>query len=270
MEHFSEIAKFTLMLELPWYEYRFYISLLVGTLITLLVPSSNKLVYLVLFNIFAIVTYFAIDFMASQKINQDKLTELINRCQSENNVKKEHFLNKLKNLTFENPTNKPGHVLDEKEDNYFNERGSVSLETTEHAKRCNVNLASSPKRPKDTHIEKFANPYPTYPQQSPYDPQIAGDFIDNVSINSFKNDPAAFESTYQMIQTPPIPTPPPQVGPEGCLLGKDNCNPICSGNNKNECQLQTSIPGPQWQPQKASSVQNRLNNGDFVPNYCPL
>lgn len=270
MEHCSQIAKYTLMLELPWYEYRFYIALVIGSLFSAFMPSRSKVIYVIIFNVFAIATYFGIDFMASKKIDQDKLTDLIDRCQSENNIKKEHFINKLNDLTFENPTEKALNVLNEKEDKYFDERGAVSLETVAHKKSCKKNLESSPPSPKDTHIEKFANPYTTYPPQPPSDPKIAGDFRDNVSMHSFKNDPAAFESTYQMIQTPPLPTPPSQVSKKDCLLGKSKCNPICSGNNRNPCHLQTSVPGPQWQPQNASSVQNRLNNGDFVPNYCPL
>lgn len=270
MEHCSQIAKYTLMLELPWYEYRFYIALAIGTIFSAFMPSGNKLIYVIIFNLFAIGAYFGIDFMASKKIDQDKLTDLIDRCQSEKNIKKEHFISKLNDLTFEDPTKNVVNVLNKDEKNYFNERGAVSLETTEHKKPCKKNLGSHVPPPEDTHIEKFANPYPTFPPQPPSDPKIAGDFRDNVSMNSFKNDPAAFESTYQMIQTPPLPTPPSQVDKTDCLLGKDKCNPICSGNNENPCHLQTSVPGPQWQPQNASSVQNRLNKGEFVPNYCPL
>ena len=261
MEHCSEIAKYTLMLELPWYEYRFYISLLAGSLLCSLMPTSSKVIYVIVFNVFSILAYFGIDYMASKKIDQDKLTELINRCQSENNIKKEHFLNKLKDMTFENPDKKAMRVLDSNEEKYFDERGEISLDSV---KQSGNQLNDRKLTEKIQQIEKFGNPYP------PPEPQIAGDFKDNVSMNSFKNNPAAFESTYEMIQTPPLPTPPSQVSPEDCLLGKDKCSPICSGNNDNSCNLQTPVPGPQWQPQHASSVQTRLNNGDFVPNYCPL
>lgn len=265
MEHCSEISKFTLMTELPWYKYKFYLCLLVGTFITLIVPSNHKIVYLVLFNVIAIISDFVIDYLASEYIDKNRLTELINRCQVENNVKKEHFLSKLKDLSFEDANQSPKNVLTKEEKDYFNERGSVSIGTIKNMKDCNKNLNDKPEDAKDTHIEKFGNPV-----NESKDPKIAGDFRDNVSMNSFKNELAAFESTYEMIQTPPIPTPPPQVNKDGCLMGKDNCNPICSGNNENSCNLQTSIPGPQWQPQKANAVQNRLNNGEFVPNYCPL
>lgn len=251
MEHCSQIAKYTLMLEFPWYEYRFFISLLIGSLLCSLMPNRSKVIYVISFNLFAIISYFGIDYMASLKIDQDKLTELVDRCQTENNIKKENFMNKLKDLTFEDPNKSPNDVLNDSEEDDFNKRGSISLESVKTNK---TDILDDRKN-----IEKFEN-----------NVQIAGDFKDNVSINSFKNNLAAFESTYQPIQTPPLPTPPAQVNPQDCLLGKDNCSPICSGNNDNPCNLQTSVPGPQWQPQSASSVQNRLNNGQFVPNFCPL
>lgn len=54
----------------------------------------------------------------------------------------------------------------------------------------------------------------------------------------------------------------------GCLLGSDSCSPLCSGNNSNPCDLYTPIPGPQWQPQSASTVQERLVTGNYVPSLC--
>jgi hypothetical protein len=265
MEHCSEIAKYTLMLELPWYEYRFYISLFIGSLICSFMPTRSKVIYVIAFNVFAILAYFGIDFLASKKIDHDQLTELIDRCQSENNIKREHFLNKLKDLAFEDPNKKSVDVLDSEEEKYFDERAAISLESVKH-KESQLNDRKFTKETQK--VEKFANPY--LPQDTPSNIKMAGDFKDNVSMNSFKNLPAAFESTYQMIQTPPLPTPPAQVESKDCLLGKDNCSPICSGNNENPCNSQTSVPGPQWQPQHASSVQNRLNKGEFVPNHCPL
>lgn len=241
MEHCSEIAKYTLMLELPWYEYRFYISLLVGSLICSLIPNRSKVIYVIMFNLFAVITYFLIDYIASQKIDKDKLTDLVDRCQTENNIKKENFMNKLNELTFENPKEEPSKVLNKDEENNFNERGSLSLDTSKNT------------------IEKFEN-----------EVKVAGDYKDNISTNSFKNDLAVFESTYQTINTPEFPNPAKQVESTDCLLSENKCMSICSGNNNNPCNLPNSIPGPRWQPQSASSVQNRLNNGAFVPGYCPV
>ena len=54
-----------------------------------------------------------------------------------------------------------------------------------------------------------------------------------------------------------------------CLLGDDRCGALCSGYTTNPCNLVAPIPGPQWQPQSASTVQNRIVRGDFVPSRCP-
>ena len=53
-----------------------------------------------------------------------------------------------------------------------------------------------------------------------------------------------------------------------CLLGC-GCGTLCSGSGKNPCNLVAPIPGPQWQPQSASTVQERLFKGDYTPSFCP-
>lgn len=53
-----------------------------------------------------------------------------------------------------------------------------------------------------------------------------------------------------------------------CLLGNNNCSPLCSGYNNNNCNIKADIPGPLWQVQNAESVQNRLIKGNYVPGSC--
>jgi hypothetical protein len=55
---------------------------------------------------------------------------------------------------------------------------------------------------------------------------------------------------------------------ETCLMG-DACGALCSGTGINSCGVVAPVPGPQWQPQTAAVVQNRLNNGVYVPAKCP-
>lgn len=54
----------------------------------------------------------------------------------------------------------------------------------------------------------------------------------------------------------------------GCLFKGSNGN-LCSGID-NPKDLFAPIPGPQWMPQSAESVQNRLKNQDYTPSTCPL
>ena len=52
-------------------------------------------------------------------------------------------------------------------------------------------------------------------------------------------------------------------------MGDDRSGALCSGYTSNPLNLVAPIPGPQWQPQSASSVQNRIVSGNFVPSRCP-
>jgi len=53
-----------------------------------------------------------------------------------------------------------------------------------------------------------------------------------------------------------------------CLLNS-SCDALCSGE-KNPCNLVAPIPGPQWQPQSAAAVQERLAKKDYTKAYCNL
>jgi len=49
-----------------------------------------------------------------------------------------------------------------------------------------------------------------------------------------------------------------------------NCLSLCSGSGAetNPCNLVTAIPGPQWLPETAATVQNRLVNNDYSAAKC--
>jgi hypothetical protein len=50
-------------------------------------------------------------------------------------------------------------------------------------------------------------------------------------------------------------------------IQNSNCCSICSGSS-NSCNLIAPIPGPQWLPESAETVQNRLKNNDYTKNKC--
>lgn len=62
--------------------------------------------------------------------------------------------------------------------------------------------------------------------------------------------------------------PATNIPSEDCLLG-NGCGVLCSGTGVNNCNVVAPVPGPQWQPQSAKTVQRRLNNGQYVPRVCP-
>jgi phosphate/sulfate permease len=51
-----------------------------------------------------------------------------------------------------------------------------------------------------------------------------------------------------------------------CIQDSNCCN-ICSGSS-NSCNLIAPIPGPQWLPESAETVQNRLKNNDYTKGHC--
>ena len=61
---------------------------------------------------------------------------------------------------------------------------------------------------------------------------------------------------------------PTNIQTDKCLLG-NGCGTLCSGTGVNNCGVVAPVPGPQWQPQSARTVQNRLNTGQYVPSLCP-
>lgn len=52
-------------------------------------------------------------------------------------------------------------------------------------------------------------------------------------------------------------------------IQSSNCCSLCSNTN-NPCDLIAPIPGPQWIPQSAKSVQDRLVNNDYTASKCNL
>jgi hypothetical protein len=54
-----------------------------------------------------------------------------------------------------------------------------------------------------------------------------------------------------------------------CIENSNSCN-LCSGSGKNPYNIISPIPGPQWMPQNAESVQNRLVNNNYTQSSCKI
>ena len=60
-----------------------------------------------------------------------------------------------------------------------------------------------------------------------------------------------------------------------CFVGAEHeaqCSPVCSGSPiPSACQnVYYAIPGPQWQPPSASSMQKQMHEGKWTPSTCPI
>jgi hypothetical protein len=58
---------------------------------------------------------------------------------------------------------------------------------------------------------------------------------------------------------------------DAMCIQPSNCCSLCSGSsNSNPCDLIAPIPGPQWIPQSAQTVQNRLKNNQYTESVCSI
>jgi len=53
-------------------------------------------------------------------------------------------------------------------------------------------------------------------------------------------------------------------------IQNSNCCSLCSGSNDNPCNIIAPIPGPQWLPSNAETVQNNLKNNIYTPSKCVI
>lgn len=54
---------------------------------------------------------------------------------------------------------------------------------------------------------------------------------------------------------------------EMCIQNS-NCCGLCSGSGSNPCNLIAPIPGPQWLPQSAKTVQERMAKNEYTAPVC--
>lgn len=58
-----------------------------------------------------------------------------------------------------------------------------------------------------------------------------------------------------------------------CMSTNSTCGTMCSGDAAQNSQCTGTnlpVPGPQWQPQRASVVQSRLMAGNYTATNCPI
>lgn len=78
-----------------------------------------------------------------------------------------------------------------------------------------------------------------------------------------------YNVTFPISEIPNIFPSPLESKPTGdkCLQNS-NCCSLCSGSDSNPCNIIAPIPGPQWIPQSAKAVQERLVKNDYTKAVC--
>mgnify|MGYP000713459549 CR=1 FL=1 len=258
MNNCSQVAHNILMNEHIWYRYRFIIAIIIGFFIGIMFHSPSVLGSSCIVSMLSsIVVYYGIEYYAKQSIDNNDIKDLLEKCQSMSSV----------NIT--SKLNAVNSVLRKDTQRIMENFSGIALEKASHEKNCNQsnydfvnNEIINKNKITNTCSSSMLN------ENNAYAPSTTSN---EVMYEGFRNPYANINSNYEVLNNDPVPSPPAQVSPSACLsCGIDKCSPVCSGADENPCNLQLSTPGPQWQVQSAQAVQNRLNNGKFVPNRCPL
>ena len=109
------------------------------------------------------------------------------------------------------------------------------------------------------HSENFSN-YEEMPDSNINEEQPHESFINNIPEHTFVETPIS-----EIPNIHPSPLESIKMNSK-CIIENNDCN-ICSGT-ENKYNLIAPIPGPQWLPQTAEAVQNRLKNNDYTASKC--
>ena len=88
----------------------------------------------------------------------------------------------------------------------------------------------------------------------------------NMNIHNMNNQPSPLIDEIPNVSPFPL-----ESRPNGnmCIENSNGCN-LCSGSDQNPDNIVSPIPGPQWLPQNAEYVQNRLMNNNYTASVCPI
>lgn len=185
--------------------------------------------------------------------------DLIARCMINKNKKNE--MAQLCAAWMNNPSNK-GKV-----DFLFDSYESFSNQNKESSDEESNNDSDNTK---EENIESFTS-YTGQPMNKKVDYENNVNTTKNLTMDLSTGQP--YNSVHNLIDEIPnlAPAPLQSVDYNAECIQNSNCCNICSGGKDgNVCNLVAPIPGPQWMPQTAENVQNRLKNNDYTKNSCPL
>lgn len=241
----SEMNKY-LMSENVAYRLRLPISVLLAIIVSVFMKKAHSLDnFLIAHIIIPIGTFlfvwFIIDVCVRNTVSKDKLRNLEDRCNHMLNPAQELRPQEVEHLEMKAPVPSKEKIKDDESD--------VDVQEKVHNVGAYISV--------DSHHLK-----PTT-DETPHHPEIA------VPVNSTDEDKYGHENTNYLNKNKKQYTT-EDAPEEECQMGSDKCFPLCSGSDVNNCNVVAPIPGPQWQVQKASTVQNRLSHGVFSEATCPI
>jgi hypothetical protein len=97
-------------------------------------------------------------------------------------------------------------------------------------------------------------------------PSIKEEVQKNIVANSSQNQP--IDPICEIPKLSPMPLDAASNG--SVCIQNSNCCSLCSGTNDNPCNIIAPVPGPQWLPSSAETVQNNLKNNVYTPTKCSI
>ena len=245
----SQIIKNYLLNQNPLYAFSFPLSLLIAIIIFGIAKtynwSNNSYINQILIPIVAfLLTMVLIDVISRSMLNKAKVNMLVNQCK--NFKEKPNILNKILNMT-----SKEGFTS-----NML--RQSMPIPNNNPPIIPNNNPPIIPNNnPPSVPLPIPNNLYPSV--------QIPVDLNLNETKNQSYSDPF---DTIPHIEPAPLEY---TTFSNAMCIQPSNCCSLCSGSpDSNPCNLVAPIPGPQWIPQSAENVQNRLKNNQYSESLCPI
>ena len=135
-------------------------------------------------------------------------------------------------------------------------------------------LMSNPSSKDHPLLSKMLN---NYKEKSNIESFSSGDFSikDNIMHNNLMSNKETAVSNSKNMPIDPIceipnisPLSLDAVSNGSTCIQNSNCCSLCSGTNDNPCNIIAPIPGPQWLPSSAETVQNNLKNNIYTPSKC--
>jgi hypothetical protein len=245
----EKIVESFLLNKNPLYIFSFPISLIISIIVFGFATnnkwSSNSYILQILIPIVVLLlSMVSLDMISRMMISfdeKDRLMKLCNLWMHNPNVRNNPILNNIQNADMDLISLYNGKI--EGFENNGNVQGDPTLMVNPLAEKDNSIKGNEIK---DNMTNGFIN-----------DQNKLIEEIDSIGANDEKSSLTPAPIDYESNQS------------SMCIEKSNSCS-LCSGSNSNPSNLVAPVPGPQWIPQTAEYVQQRLKNNDYTKAKCTM
>jgi hypothetical protein len=245
----EKIVESFLLNKNPLYIFSFPISLIISIIVFGFATnnkwSSNSYILQILIPIVVLLlSMVSLDMISRMMISsdeKDRLMKLCNLWMHNPNVRNNPILNNIQNADLDLISLYNGKI--EGFENNGNVQGDPTLRVNPLAEKDNSIKGNEIK---DNTTKVFINTQNKLIEE-----------IDSIGANDEKSSLTPSPIDYESNQS------------SMCIEKSNSCS-LCSGSNSNPSNVVAPVPGPQWIPQTAEYVQQRLKNNDYTKAKCTM